>query len=59
VAGKVYTNIFSLYSGTNKNEIWLNLNINFQALLTGIVLLVIAEVFRAGLLIKEDNDSIL
>jgi len=59
VAGKVYTNIFSLYSGTNKNEIWLNLDINFQALLTGIVLLVIAEVFRAGLLIKEDNDSIL
>lgn len=59
VAGKVYTNIFSLSSGTNKNEIWLNLDINFQALLTGIVLLVIAEVFRAGVLIKEDNDSIL
>jgi len=59
VAGKEFANIFSLSNNINKNEIWLNLELNIQALLMGIVLLVIAEVFRVGVLIKEDNDSIL
>lgn len=59
VAENVYADIFSLSTDLNKNEIWLNLDVNIQEFLMGILLLVIAEVFRAGVLIKEDNDSIL
>lgn len=39
-------------------EIWLDLNINAEALLAGLFLLIIAEIFRIGVLIKSDNDSI-
>lgn len=59
VSGKVFTDIFSLPFDLNENEIWLNLDLNIQALFMGIILFVIAEVFRVGVLIKEDNDSIL
>lgn len=61
VEGKTYADIFEIFhsfSAPPANKIWLALDINFQALLTGVILLVIAEVFRVGVLMKEDNDSI-
>lgn len=43
----------------SSNEVWINLDINFQTLLMGATLLVIAEIFRAGVKMKEDNESII
>lgn len=61
IDGKTYANIFDtfyFFSAPPKNKIWLAIDINFQVLLTGVILLVIAEIFRVGVLMKEDNDSI-
>lgn len=61
VEKKTYADVLDtiyLYFSPPANKVWLDLDINFQALITGVILLVIAEVFRVGILIKEDNESI-
>ncbi len=59
IGEKSYVDFFNFSSAAGSNQLWLNLDLNLQSLITGIVLFVIAEVFRVGVLIKEDNDSIL
>ncbi|WKN42578.1 DUF2975 domain-containing protein [Tunicatimonas pelagia] len=59
VEGKEYANLFDTFSANlSSNQIWLSFDTNWQALLTGLILLIIAEVFRVGVLIKLDNESI-
>ncbi len=59
IEGKEYTSLFSAFShDLSSNQIWLSFDTNWQALLIGAVLLIIAEVFRIGVLIRTDNESI-
>ncbi|MEM6841478.1 MAG: DUF2975 domain-containing protein [Bacteroidota bacterium] len=59
IEGKEYASLFSNFSGElSSNQIWINVDVNIQALLIGVVLLIIAEVFRMGVLIRLDNESI-
>lgn len=63
IEGKEFadTSIYFLgvfYTGFKPNEIWVDFNVNYQALLIGSVLLVLAEIFRIGVVMKEDNESI-
>ncbi|MFA0960463.1 hypothetical protein AB9P05_01525 [Roseivirga sp. BDSF3-8] len=47
-----------LLSASEANTLWLDMSFNFEALLAGIILLVVAEVFRTGVVIKTDNEAI-
>lgn len=40
------------------NEIWLDFQINVEYLFIGALLLILAEIFRIGLFLKTDNESI-
>ena len=59
IEGKEYIGLFDTFSESlSSNQIWLNFETNWQALLIGAVLLIIAEIFRIGVLIRTDNESI-
>ncbi len=47
-----------LSSSIPTDQVWIAVDFNIQALLIGLVLLIIAEVFRVGVLIQADNESI-
>lgn len=55
---KEYASFLSLFSKPASNEILLGTDMNIQALVAGMILFIIAEVFRIGIVIKEDNESI-
>ena len=59
IEGTTYTHPFRLLAGRPfPHQVWLDLDVNVLALLIGIVLLIIAEVFRRGVAIQADNESI-
>ena len=47
-----------LSSSVPADQVWIAVDFNSQALLMGFVLLIIAEVFRVGVVIQADNESI-
>lgn len=58
VEGKEYAPWFGSFSSeASTNKLWLAVDFNGEALIAGIILLLIAEVFRIGILIKTDNES--
>ncbi|MBK6265630.1 DUF2975 domain-containing protein [Marivirga sp. S37H4] len=64
IEGKEFADSLIYYLGVfsnnfKQNEAWIDLNVNFQTLLIGAILLVIAEIFRIGVVMKEDNESII
>lgn len=59
IDGKEYVSFSDLFSrGLFEHEVWIDLNVDLLALFIGLVLLIIAEVFRIGVLIQTDNESI-
>jgi hypothetical protein len=61
VEGKTFTLFPNLFATTQLPDdvIWFNLNPDFQTLFTGLVMVVVVEVFRIGYAYKLDNESIL
>lgn len=58
VSGK-YVSLFSLsFNRPDINQVWLDLPVDFLPLLIGLMLLVVSEIFRAGVLLRLDNESI-
>ncbi len=54
-----YISFFNGPSSSTENQpVWIDLPVDVQPLLIGLVLLVIAEVFRSGVLLRLDNESI-
>jgi hypothetical protein len=58
IEGKEYTELFSFSPNNLADNIWLVWDINFQALIAGVILIIISEVFGLGVLIKAENESI-
>jgi hypothetical protein len=58
IEGYEYADLFSFQSDQSIDKIWVGLNMNIQALIIGFILLIIAEVFRIGVIMKLDNESI-
>lgn len=59
IEGLEYTELFSFLPYNLADRIWVGIDVDLQALITGIILIIIAEVFRIGLIMKLDNESIL
>ncbi len=49
---------WSSFFETSSNSIWLSWQIDIQPLIVGLILIILAEVFRLGVIIKTDNESI-
>jgi hypothetical protein len=58
IEGFEYADLFSFQTVLAADQIGVGVDMNIQALIIGFILLIIAEVFRIGVIMKEDNESI-
>lgn len=58
IEGLDYTELFSFESYNLAGRIWVGLDVDVQPLIAGVILIIIAEVFRVGMIMKLDNESI-
>jgi hypothetical protein len=58
IEGFKFADLFSFQPDLTIDKIGVGLDMNIQALIVGFILLFIGELFRIGVMMKEDNESI-